>query len=54
MKRLLLLAIIQNVPEKYENDKEILSQLNIGGLNFSVSADIKMCMYIFDICLYCS
>ena len=45
VKRLLLLAMIQNVPEKYENVAEILSQLKLEGLNFSVSADIKMCMY---------
>ena len=45
VKRLLVLGIVQNVPENYFNVKTILNQLNLEALEFTVSADIKMRKY---------
>ena len=43
VKRLILIGAVQDVPENYYNVKCILDQLNIEALDFTVSADIKMC-----------
>lgn len=43
MKKLLVLGAVAEVPENYYNVKVILDQLNIEALQFTVSADVKMC-----------
>ena len=43
MKKLLLLAAVPKTPENYNNVKAILDELNIEALEFTVSADVKMC-----------
>ena len=43
VKRLLLLGVVQGVPENYYNVKTILEELSIEALDYTVSADIKMC-----------
>ena len=45
VKRLILIGAVQDVPENYHNVKAILDQLNIEALDFTVSADIKMCKF---------
>ena len=45
VKRLILIGAVQDVPENYHNVKAILDQLNIEALDFTVSADIKMCTF---------
>ena len=46
VKRLILIGAVQDVPENYHNVKAILNELNIEALDFTVSADIKMCKYL--------
>ena len=49
VKRLLLLGVVQGVPENYYNVKTILEELNIEALDYTVSADIKMCKLTEDV-----
>ena len=46
VKKLLILAAFPGVPEEYENLKQILDEVKIESLEFSVSADIKMLLLI--------
>ena len=41
VKRLILVGVVQDVPENYNNVKTILQELNIEALDFTVSADVK-------------
>ena len=43
VKKLLLIAAVPKTPENYDNVKAILNELNIEALEFTVSADVKMC-----------
>ena len=43
MKKLVLLAVFPSVAETYDNVKLILDEMDIEAVEFSVSADIKMC-----------
>ena len=43
MKKLLLLAAVPKAHENYDNVKAILDELSIEALEFTVSADVKMC-----------
>ena len=45
VKRLILVGVVQDVPENYNNVKTILQELNIEALDFTVSADVKMCKF---------
>ena len=42
VKKLLLIAAVPKTPENYDV-KAILNELNIEALEFTVSADVKMC-----------
>ena len=42
VKKLLLLAVVPEVPENYFNVKAILSSLDIEGIEFTTAADIKL------------
>ena len=46
VKKLLILAAFPGVPEEYENLKQILEEVKIEALEFSVSADIKRLLLI--------
>ena len=46
VKKLQVLGAVADVPENYHNIKMILSQLNIEALQFTVSADFKMCKFL--------
>ena len=46
VKKLQVLGAVADVPENYHNIKVILNQLNIEALQFTVSADVKMCKFI--------
>ena len=43
VKKLLLLAVLPEVPENHFNVKAILSSLNLEAIEFTAAADIKMC-----------
>ena len=45
VKKLLLIGAVPAVPENYFNVKTILDQLNMEAIEYTVSADVKMCMY---------
>lgn len=45
VKKLIVIGAVAEVPENYENVKVILDQLNIEALEFTMTADIKMCKY---------
>ena len=42
VKKLMILAVVPNVPENHPNMQAILSELNMQAVEFSVSADVKM------------
>ena len=44
----MVIGAVADIPENYHNVKMILTQLNIDALQFTVSADIKMCKFICD------
>ena len=46
VKKLIVLGAVANVPENYFNVKFILDQLNVEALEFTMSADIKMCKFL--------
>ena len=39
----MLLAVVPKIPENHPNMAAILSELNMEAVEFSVSADVKMC-----------
>ena len=43
VKKLMLLAVVPQVPENHPNMEVILGELNMESVEFSVSADVKMC-----------
>ena len=43
MKKLLLLAVIPDCPESYGTVKLMLDRLQISGVEFVFSGDLKMC-----------
>ena len=43
MKKLLLIGAVPQAPENYSNIKTILEELDIGALEFTISADVKLC-----------
>ena len=43
VKKLQLLAVFPSVSEIYENVKTILDEMDIEAIEYTVSADIKMC-----------
>ena len=45
VKKLLVLSALPDVPEDYSNLKQMLDQLDIEAIEFTVSADIKMSTY---------
>ena len=45
MKKLLILGVVPGVPEAHHNLKLMLDQLDIEAVQFSVSADTKMCKW---------
>ena len=45
MKKLLVLGIIPEVPENHPNMETLLGELSMEAVEFSVSADVKMCKY---------
>ena len=45
VKKLFLVGAMPQTAENYSNVKAILSELDIEALDFTVSADVKMCMY---------
>ena len=49
VKKLIVLGAVADVPENYFNVKVMLDQLNIEALEFTMSADIKMCKFDFII-----
>jgi hypothetical protein len=46
VKKLLVLGIVPQVPENHANMETLLEQLNMEAVEFSVSADVKMCKYL--------
>ena len=48
VKKLILLAVVPDAPENYFNVRTILTQLEIEVLEFTVSADVKMCKFFFS------
>ena len=42
---MLLLAVFPDVSETYENVKKILDEMDLESVEYSVSADIKMCKH---------
>ena len=48
VKKLHIISAFPNVPERYENLKSILDDLSIEAVNFSISADIKMCKFKYE------
>ena len=46
VKKLHIISAFPNVPERYENLKSILDDLNIEAVDFSISADIKMLLIL--------
>ena len=47
VKKLLLLGVVPEIPENYFNIKAILSCLDIEGIEFTSTADIKLSKLIF-------
>ena len=45
VKKLLIVGAVPEAPENYFNVKAILDQVNIDALEFTVAADVKMCMF---------
>ena len=45
VKKLFVIGAVPNVPENYFNVKVVMDQLNMEAVEFSVSADVKMCKF---------
>ena len=43
---MLVLGIVPEVPENHPNMNTLLQELNMEAIEFSLSADVKMCMYL--------
>ena len=51
VKKLIVLGAVADVPENYNNVKVILDQLDVEALEFTMSADIKMCKWLNEVFL---
>ena len=48
VKKLIVIGAVADVQENYANVKVILDQLNIEALEFTMTADIKMCKFSYN------